>query len=119
MESLIEIIRGLREDADLKQSEIANIIGTTQQQYSKYETGESELPIRALVTLAGLYDVSADFLLARTDCRQGIDGLSKSVTTDYTVGKLISNVLSLSHDSRKALIEYINLLILKERSHRQ
>ena len=63
MKELTEVLRGLREDKDLKQSDIADIIKATQQQYSKYETGESELPTKALVILADFYGVSTDYIL--------------------------------------------------------
>lgn len=46
---------------------IARLLKTTQPQYSRYETGERELPIRHLVTLADFYNVSADHILGRTN----------------------------------------------------
>ncbi len=58
-----EIIRELREDRDLKQSEVAKLLGTTQQVYSRYENGVNELPIRHLRTLCKYYHVSADYIL--------------------------------------------------------
>lgn len=58
-----EILRELREDRDIKQSTIANVLGTTQQVYSRYENGINELPIRHLKTLCQYYGVSADYIL--------------------------------------------------------
>ena len=46
-----EILRELREDHDLRQAEIAAVLGTTQQVYSRYENGVNELPLRHLMTL--------------------------------------------------------------------
>ncbi|MDE5584371.1 MAG: helix-turn-helix domain-containing protein [Ruminococcus sp.] len=60
-------MKDLREDEDLRQSDIARLLCTTQQQYSLYETGERELPIRHLATLADFYKVSADYILGRTN----------------------------------------------------
>ena len=57
MKQLNEIIRDLREDHDLKQSDIAGILGTSQQYYSKYEVGKFELPVRFLIKLADYYGV--------------------------------------------------------------
>ena len=57
------IIRELREDHDLKQSDIAKILGTTQQVYSRYENGINEMPIKHLITLCKFYNVSADYIL--------------------------------------------------------
>ena len=56
-------IRELREDNDLTQAQIAKLLGTTQQVYSRYEHGVNELPIRHLITLCRFYKVSADYLL--------------------------------------------------------
>ncbi len=56
-------IRDLREDADLTQSQVAEILGTSQTMYARYERGASELPIRHLVALARLYRVSTDYIL--------------------------------------------------------
>ena len=58
-----EILRELREDRDLRQAEIAAVLGTTQQVYSRYENGVNELPIRHLITLCEYYKVSADKVL--------------------------------------------------------
>ena len=58
-----EILRELREDRDLRQAEIAAVLGTTQQMYSRYENGVNELPICHLITLCRYYRVSADYVL--------------------------------------------------------
>ena len=63
MKEYYEILRELREDRDLKQSEIAAVLGTTQQVYSRYENGVNEMPIRHLITLCRYYQVSADDVL--------------------------------------------------------
>ncbi|MBR2406988.1 MAG: helix-turn-helix transcriptional regulator [Clostridia bacterium] len=56
-------IRELREDRDLSQTEIAKILKTTQQQYSKIETGRSDISGEKLKLLAEFYQVSADYIL--------------------------------------------------------
>lgn len=60
------IIRDLREDADLTQAEVAEILGTSQTMYARYERGANEMPIRHLLTLCELYKVTADYILGRT-----------------------------------------------------
>lgn len=63
MKEYYEILREFREDRDKKQSELATVLGTTQQVYSRYENGVNELPIRHLRTLCLYYQVSADYIL--------------------------------------------------------
>lgn len=60
------IIRELREDRDLLQANIADVLGTTQQMYSRYENGTCEMPIRHLQTLCDYYGVSSDYIFGRT-----------------------------------------------------
>ena len=63
----IKRIRDLREDHDKTQVEIAKILGTSQTMYARYERGANELPIHHLITLCDYYNVSADYVLCRTD----------------------------------------------------
>lgn len=56
-------IRDLREDRDLSQSDIAKVLRTTQQQYSKIETGRSDISGQKLKLLAEFYNVSVDYIL--------------------------------------------------------
>lgn len=63
-------IRDLREDRDLNQTEIAKILEMSQTGYSKYETGENDIPTAVLIKLARFYDTSIDFLLGETDQKE-------------------------------------------------
>ena len=56
-------MKDLREDNDLTQTAVAEILGTSQTMYARYERGANELPIRHLITLCRLYNVSADYFL--------------------------------------------------------
>lgn len=60
-------IRALREDRDLTQKEIAKILNMSQTGYSKYETGENDIPTKILIELARFYNTSIDYLLGITD----------------------------------------------------
>lgn len=60
-------IRDLREDRDLNQTQVASILGMSQTGYSKYETGENDLPTSVLIKLADFYGVSIDYILNQTD----------------------------------------------------
>ena len=60
-------IRALREDRDLSQETVAKIIKTTQQQYSKIETGKADISGEKLKLLAMFYNISVDYILGLTD----------------------------------------------------
>lgn len=60
---ITENLRAIRKAKGLSQADVAELLGTTQQQYSKYENGTHELPISRLIILCNYYQVSADWLL--------------------------------------------------------
>ena len=60
-------IRDLREDHDLNQTQIAKMLGMSQTGYSKYETGENDVPTAVLIKLSRFYNTSIDYLLGETD----------------------------------------------------
>ncbi|MBQ4645199.1 MAG: helix-turn-helix transcriptional regulator [Clostridia bacterium] len=60
-------LKDLREDRDMKQVQIAELLGIQQTVYSRYERGFQNIPIEHLIFLANYYDVSTDFILGRTD----------------------------------------------------
>lgn len=63
-------IRNLREDRDLSQTKIAKMLGMSQTGYSKYETGENDIPTDILIKLARFYGTSIDYLLGETNQRE-------------------------------------------------
>lgn len=63
----VKIIRDLREDNDLTQSQVAEYLGTSQTMYARYEREASELPVKHLLKLCELYGVSADYILGRVN----------------------------------------------------
>lgn len=66
----INRLKEIREDRDYKQSDIAKVLGTTQQQYSKYELGIQLISVERLVKLAKFYDTSVDYLIGLTNERR-------------------------------------------------
>ena len=62
-------IRDLREDMDMNQTEFAKLLGMSQTGYSKYETGENDIPTAVLIKLAEIHPTSVDYLLGLTDKR--------------------------------------------------
>ena len=63
-------VKELREDNDLTQKEVAKLLNTTQQQYSKYELGIRLIPIDKLDILANFYQTNTDYLLGRTNIKK-------------------------------------------------
>lgn len=63
MKKYYEIIKDLREDNDYTQKQIADVLKTTQQVYSRYENGINEIPVHHLIELCKFYNVSADYIL--------------------------------------------------------
>lgn len=63
-------IRDLREDSDLTQAEVAEILSCFQQTYSAYELGKQLIPPEVLITLANFYKTSVDYLLGLTNVRE-------------------------------------------------
>ena len=59
----VKRMRDLREDHDLRQTDLANLLQTSQTMYARYERGANELPIHHLITLCRFYKVSADYFL--------------------------------------------------------
>lgn len=63
-------IRDLREDKDMNQTQVARMLGMSQTGYSKYETGENDIPTAVLIKLADFYDTSIDYMLGQTSIRK-------------------------------------------------
>ena len=67
MKPYYERLRDLREDRDLPQKDLAEVLGTAQQVYSRYENRKNELPLRHLLTLCRFYRVTADAVLGLSE----------------------------------------------------
>ena len=63
-------LRDLREDNDMSQTVLARTIGMSQTGYSKYETGENDIPTSVLIKLANYYNTSIDYILGLTDVKE-------------------------------------------------
>lgn len=81
---IIERLKEIREDKGYTQREIARVLNTTQQQYSKYELGIQIIPLEKINILANLYDTSVDYLIGRTDVRKAYP---KSILTQKQTNK--------------------------------
>lgn len=85
-------IRDLREDKDMNQTQIAKVIKTSQKQYSRWETGEYDIPFEIVIELAKFYKVSIDYIAGLTNNKGGIGcGAGDSVTISQNLNT-IANV---------------------------
>ena len=60
-------IRNLREDKDMTQSQMGELLSCSQRVYSNYERGDIDIPTTTLSKIADFHNVSVDYLLGRTD----------------------------------------------------
>lgn len=94
MKSCNEIIKGLREDNDLLQKQVAEYLNISQQLYSRYENAGHELPVRHLIKLAEFYKTSTDFLLGIDHSRdvygayEKLNAHQKEKVNTYIMGML-------------------------------
>ena len=79
LRTFIEKIRGLREDNDLTQAQVAEVLGTSQTMYARYERGANEMPVRHVIALCRFYNVSADALLDTAPDRRRKQGTAKNL----------------------------------------
>ena len=67
---MLEHLRGLREDRDISQAEMASMLNIHQTTYSNYELGKGNIPLPTLIKLAQFYHTSIDYLVGLTDERK-------------------------------------------------
>ena len=105
--SISKILLDLRERSGMKQFYVARKLGMSQQQYSRYESGTSELPLRAIPVLAELYSVSAEYILGMSDALGAASELQQMVTEDQSAKEVLADLMSLNEESRKYVSHYI------------
>jgi transcriptional regulator with XRE-family HTH domain len=113
-----EFLSELRKEKGLLQKEVATYLKVTVATVSNYEKDVHSPDLTTLVQLADLFDVSVDYLLQRTNCRTNIDVLNKPLSRDYTVGDLLNLTLELDRHSIEALLDYCEMLRLRETTRR-
>ena len=104
-----ELIRGLREDRDLKQQDVADAIRVSRQAYASYETGASAPPIEVLIALAEYYQVSVDYLVGLIEYRTYPDVLDQTITVNVTARRLLAVIRKLDETEREQVVDYVEL----------
>lgn len=100
-------IRDLREDADKKQAEIAEYLGTTVQYYGLYEKGANEIPFERAIALAKYYNVSLDYIAGLTNDKRGFSYSSLS----HEQQELLKAADELSSADKNRIIALLKALI--------
>lgn len=89
-------LKDLKEDADLTQKQVSEIIGVSINHYGKYERGETDIPFEKVIMLANHYNVSLDYIAGRTNYKQGLN--NPTLSQDELA--LIENYRKLSERSK-------------------
>ncbi len=100
-----ERLRKLRENADMTQAETAEKINCTARSLSNYERNIREPDFDTLIRLCDLFDVTADYLLGRTDHAHHY----QNIPLDDQIAKMIQTVLSLPPRYQSDIIHYTKL----------
>lgn len=101
-----EILRKLREEENLSQVQLANILNITSQSLSQYELNKRIPDIEMIDNIASYFNVSIDFLIGRTNVR--------NYTIETTKDKTIDDIDNLSPESKEDLKRYLELLKIKD-----
>lgn len=92
-------LKDLKEDKDLKQREVAEIIGVAENHYGKYERGEVDITFGRVIKLAEYYNVSLDYIAGRTNDKGGLHSKSE-------IEKMWEELNKDDQEEIRALIEY-------------
>lgn len=108
-----ELLASLRRERGILQKELAAYLNVTVATISNYEKGVHAPDYETLVKLAVFFDVSTDYLLQRTEYKSSIQTLNQKLVVNYTVSELVNAILQLDQNSMTALIDYYELLSLR------
>lgn len=108
-----ELLASLRRERGILQKELAAYLNVTVATISNYEKGVHAPDYETLVKLADFFDVSTDYLLQRTEYKSSIQTLNQKLVVTYTVSELVNAILQLDQNSMTALIDYYELLSLR------
>ena len=108
-----ELLAKLRKEKGILQKELATYLNVTVATISNYEKGVHSPDYETLVKLADFFDVSTDYLLQRTEYKSSIQTLNQKLVVNYTVSELVNAILQLDQNSMTALIDYYELLSLR------
>lgn len=109
-----KVISELRSEKGIYQKELADYLKVSIGTISNYEQGIHSPDFETLCKLADYYDVSIDYMMGRTEIRACAKDLERPLTDNYTVADLLNTTLQLDSENAHSLVEYVNLLRLKQ-----
>lgn len=113
-----ELLATLRKERGVLQKEVATYLNVTVATISNYEKGVHLPALDTLILLADFFDVSTDYLLQRTNYKSSMNVLNRHLTPDYTVCDLLNTVMELDARNTQALLDYAELLLLRNNMKR-
>lgn len=114
MKDLNERIRDLRKEHHLRQHEVADYLGVTQQTYSNYENGHRDIPAHVVKQLAQLYKVSTDYILCSNASYLGNVDMNAPYSDQTTLHDVIYDLQKLNKLGRKEFVDYVRYLRLRK-----
>ena len=108
-----KLLAKLRKEKGVLQKEVATYLNMTVATVSNYEKGVHMPDLNTLIMLADFFDVSTDYLLQRTNYKSSISTLNRPLSGEYTVSDLMNTVVELDARNTQALLDYYELLMLR------
>jgi transcriptional regulator with XRE-family HTH domain len=112
--NLGQLLVELRREKGIYQKELATYLEVSTGTISNYEKGVHNPDLDALCKIADFYDISLDYMLGRTQYRYSLDTLNKHLAKDLTVSTFMNTVLEFSEQNISSLLDYVELLSLRE-----
>lgn len=110
-----DILAELRQDRNLLQKDIAQIVSVSVSTVSNYETGAHFPDIETIMKLADFFDVPIDYLLGRTNFRLNYSAFNKPIKDNLSAADLMNTIFTLNEKDTASLIEYLELLKLRSK----
>ncbi len=110
-------IKNLRDENHLKQRQVADYLGISQQAYSYYELDKRELPSRHVVRLAKLYNVSTDYILGVEPDRAGSYDLNATFLQGVKLKDVLISLRKLNKNNKKEMMKYLSYLNSTQSNH--
>ncbi len=108
----------LRVERGIYQKQLAVYLHVSVGTISNYENGIHSPDLKTLCKLANYFQVSADYLLDRTQYVSPIDDLNRELVDRYTASDIMNTIIELSPESRKDLVKYLSMLSICDRAER-